>query len=304
MRSGKPTISRLGAIRRSRGEVIFSFFNGVFLVLFSMSIILPFLHILSVSFSSASEAARLGLHLYPREFSLTAYRRVLSSIYIWRGYLNTIIRTAFGTALSLSMTAAGGYVLSKKYIPHRVFWTALVVFTMFFSGGLIPVYLLVQSLGLIDSYLALILPSAVSAFNLLIMRNYFMTIPQSLEESARIDGTPEWRILVSIIMPIAKPMLATVGLWITVWHWGAWFDCLIYMRNPDKFVLQILLRRIILEGTQEILNMNMGEDVKQTAYPDSVRGAAIFVTTLPIMLVYPFIQKHFVKGIMVGSLKG
>lgn len=291
-------------MRRSRAEIAFSFFNGAFLALICASIILPFLHILSISFSSASEAARLGLHLYPREFSLAAYSRVLASPYIWRGYLNTIFRTVVGTGLSLTLTAFGGYALSKKYIPHRVFWTALIVFTMFFSGGLIPTYLLVQSLGLIDRYSSLILPSAVSAFNLLIMRNFFMTIPESLEESARMDGTPEWRVLVSIILPVAKPMLATVGLWITVWHWSAWFDCLIYMRDPDKFVLQIILRRIILEGTQEIVNMNIGDDIRSNVYPDSVRAAAIFVTITPIILLYPFIQKYFVKGIMIGSLKG
>ena len=291
-------------IRRTRGERVFSACNYMLMAIFGISILFPFIHLLAISFSTSTEAARFGLHLIPKHVSTEAYRKVFSSEFIYIGYMNTIIRALFGTILSLFLTAFGGYVLSKKYIPHRSFWTIFIVFTMFFSGGLIPTFLLVRDLRLLDSRLALILPGAIQAFHLLIMRNYFMTIPTSLEDSARMDGASDLRILLSIYMPVAKPMLATVALWLVVGHWNAWFDCLIYIRNVDKFVLQIVLRRIVLEGTQEMLDMNTGIDDAGSSSPDTVKAAAIYVATLPILMVYPFIQKHFVKGIMIGSLKG
>lgn len=286
------------------GQKSFTVFNYVMMICFTLLIILPFIHLLSISFSPQSEAIRFGLHLFPRKTSISAYERIFNSSEIWRAYVVTALRTAVGTGLSLILTAFGGYVLSKKYLPHRVFYTSLIVFTMFFNGGLIPTFLLIRSLGLLDSYFALILPNAINAFSLLIMRNYFMTVPVSLEESARMDGASDSRILFSIYMPLAKPMLATVGLWYAVWNWNAWFDCLIYIRSPQKLVLQIILRRIILEGTQEIIDNPVLDDPSRMSHPDSVRAAAIFVTTIPIMLVYPFLQKHFVKGILIGSLKG
>jgi putative aldouronate transport system permease protein len=286
-----------------KGQKTFNVLNYSLMAVFVCLIILPFIHVLSVSFSTQTETARYGLHLFPREITTEAYRRIFKSSEIWRAYIVTILRTGLGTTLSLILTALGGYVLSKKYLPHRVFYTSVIVFTMFFSGGLIPTFLLVRSLGLLDSYLSLLLPNAINAFYLLIMRNYFMTIPVSLEDSARIDGAADWRILFSIYMPVAKPIIATIGLWYAVSNWNAWFDCLIYIRNPNKFVLQIILRRIILEGTRDITD-NPILDESRMAHPDSVRAAAIFVTTIPIILVYPFIQKYFVKGIMIGSLKG
>ncbi len=288
----------------SRGQKTFAVINYTFMILFSLIIILPFLHLLSVSFSSSSDAARYGLHFIPKSISMTAYERIFGTPEIWRAYLVTLVRTGFGTVFSLILTAMGGYVLSKKYMPDRTFYTSLIVFTMFFSGGLIPSFLLIRSLGLIDRYLALILPGAISTFSLLIVRNYFMTIPMSLEESAKIDGASDIRILFAIYLPVAKPILATVALWYAVGNWNSWFDCLIYMRSPKKFVLQIILRRIILLGTQEVIDNPGVQDLSMTAHPDSVRAAAIFVTTIPIMCVYPFVQKYFIKGIMIGSLKG
>lgn len=288
---------------RSVGERVFGICNAAFMVLLSATIVLPFLHLLGQSLSSPDEAMRAGLHFVPRQVSLEAYAKVLRSEFIGLGYMNTLIRTVFGTAISLLLTAVGGYVLSKRYFPHRTFWTALIVFTMFFSGGLIPGYLLVRSLGLIDRYLALILPGAVGAFNLIIMRNYFMTVPESLEESARIDGTSDLRILFSIVMPLSKPMLVTVGLWIAVGHWNAWFDCMIYIRSANKYVLQVILQKIILEGSNQMVDFNLGED-QRSASPESIKAASIYVATLPIMLVYPFIQRYFVQGVLIGALKG
>jgi putative aldouronate transport system permease protein len=290
-------------MRLTRGETIFQFINAVFIIAFSLTILLPFIHLLSISFSPPGEAARWGLKLLPAHPTLSGYRKVFISESIWRGYMVTTLRTVVGTAFSLILTALGGYVLSKRYIPHRVFWTSIIVFTMFFDGGLIPKFLLVRSLGLIDSFWALILPNAIKAFHVLIMRNFFMTIPISLEESARIDGTSDLRILASIMMPLSKPVLATVGLWIAVFHWNSWFDCLVYIRDPLKFVLQIVLRRIVLTGADEA-SVTLIMDDTEISSTETVKAASIFVVTVPILCVYPFVQKYFVRGILVGSLKG
>jgi putative aldouronate transport system permease protein len=276
------------------------------LIIFCATIVLPFWHLLSISFSPSHVATRGGLVLWPQEFTVDNYERVLTSRWIWTGYKNTIIRTVIGVFTQLTVTSLGAYALSKKFFPHRTFWTFLIVFTMFFSGGLIPTYLLVRDLGLLNSYSAMILPGLVSAFNLVIMRNFFMAVPEEIEESCLIDGAGRWRTFFSIVLPLSKPVLATVGLWLAVGHWNAWFDVLIYITDDAKFTLPIILRRIIITGTQQMFDMTMGTITAQdsVASPEGMRAAAIFVATVPILCVYPFIQKYFVQGIMLGSLKG
>jgi putative aldouronate transport system permease protein len=196
------------------------------------------------------------------------------------------------------------YPLSKRYFPHRTFWTMLIVFTMFFQGGLIPVYLLVRKLGLINNVLSLILPDLVRTFSLIVVRNYLMTIPEDLEESARLDGAGDLRILFAIVIPVSVPIIATLTLWTVVGHWNAWFDSLIYTTRTKLLVLQVVLRRIVLEGTQQIVSTDIARDDRYATKPEVVRAASIVVTTLPIVMVYPFVQKYFIKGIMIGSLKG
>jgi putative aldouronate transport system permease protein len=244
-----------------------------------------------------------GFSLIPREFTYANYARVLSNRLIGIGYKNTLLRTALGTTLSLTVTFMLAYPLAKRTFPNRTFWTALVVFTMFFSGGMIPSYLLVRNLRLIDTIWALVLPELVSAYNLVIVRNYMMAIPASLEESARMDGANDIRILLRIIVPMCKPVLATIALWIAVWHWNAWFDSMIYVTKASGQVAQLVMRRIVLEGSDQITQM-IGMDTTQSVATEGLKGATIVATTLPILLAYPFIQKYFVKGVMVGSLKG
>jgi putative aldouronate transport system permease protein len=175
---------------------------------------------------------------------------------------------------------------------------------MFFSGGLIPIYLLVKSLGLINSMWALVLPGLISAFSLIIARNFFMALPESLEESARIDGANDIRILFSIIVPISMPIIATLTLWMAVQHWNAWFDSLIYMTDSHKQVLQVVMRRIVLQGTKDMMDVNNFDDRSLVANPEMIKAATIMVTVMPIIMFYPFLQKYFVKGVLVGSLKG
>ena len=278
----------------------------LFLGLFAISIVFAFEHLLSLSFSPSYVATKGGFHLLPVDATLDNYQKVLESKYIWMGYKNTLIRTIVGTVLQLTVTSMGAYALSKRFFPHRSAWTFMIVFTMFFSGGLIPTYILIVNLGLMNSYGAMILPGLVSAFNLVIMRNYFMSLPEEIEESCMIDGAGRFRIFFQIVLPLSKPILATVALWLAVGHWNSWFDVLIYITDDKLFTLQIVLRRIIITGTQQMVDLNVSSEVmnQMQASPEGVKAAAIFVATLPILAVYPFIQKYFVKGIMIGSLKG
>ena len=277
------------------------------LTLFCASIVICFWHLLNLSLSPSYIATKGGLLLYPKDLTFDNYARVIGNRYIWLGYKNTIIRTVIGTVLQLFFTSMGAYVLSKRFFPHRTFWTLFIVFTMFFSGGLIPNYLLVKELGLLDTYASMILPGLISAYNMVIIRNYFQSLPEEIEESCLIDGAGRFRIFLQFVLPLSKPILATVALWLAVGHWNSWFDVLIYISDDTKFTLQIVLRRIILTGSKEILDTSAAASAAQNesvVSSEGLKAACIYVTTLPILCAYPFVQKFFVKGIMIGSLKG
>ncbi len=300
-------MGRIGSTRRKSGSPdAFGAINGAFMVLLCACTLYPFLFIVASSLSSFNASAG-GLSLIPRSFTTDNFARVLSDQLIYSGFENTIVRTVLGTGLSLIAVFALAYPLSKKYFPNRGFWTALIALTMFFSGGLIPTYLLVRGVGLVDSPWSLVLPELVSAYNLVIVRNYMQTIPDSLEESARIDGANDIAILFRIILPICKPIIATIALWVAVWHWNAWFDCLIYITKPAGEVLQLVMRRIVIQGSDQLTEMlGRGMAMQQDEYitPEGLKAATILVTTFPILCAYPFIQKYFVKGVMLGSIKG
>lgn len=289
-------------IRHSRGEILFDCMNYVFMGIFSFTILFPFWNLFVQSISSPDAGVVNAVQMWPKKISSFNYEYVLSNKYIWSGYRETLIRTIAGTFLGVLLTAMGAYVLSKKKLPHRNFWTTVILIPMFFSGGMIPAYLWMVRLNLINNRLALILPGLISSYNLIIMRNFFMAIPDELEESAKIDGAGNIRIFFSIVLPVSKAVLATVALWVMVGHWNAWFDATIYMRDADKLPLQVVLRRILMEGTQQIMDMNSTDSNHVT--PDTLKAATTFVCMLPIMCVYPFVQKYFVKGVIIGSLKG
>lgn len=290
----------------TRRNTAFDYFNIILQALLALTILIPFLHLLVISVSSPSYATRSGLHLWPDTLDFSTYKRVLSSRYIWTGYRATLIRTVLGTVIQLFVTSMGAYVLSKRYFPHRTFWTMCIVFTMYFSGGMIPSYLLMGNLHLMNTYASMILPGLVGTYNMILIRNYFQSIPQDLEDACMIDGAGQFTTFYKIIIPVSTPILATVALWLAVGHWNSWFDVLLYMRDENKMTLQIILRRIVLEGTQQLLDMSSSTSLTDTEVisTDGLKAATIYVATLPILLVYPFVQKYFVKGIMVGSLKG
>ena len=292
-------------IKMTLGDRVFNTINGIVLVLLCLVTLFPFLHLISMSLSSPEAASKFGLHLIPEGLNIDAYKKVFENDYIFSGYANTIINTILSVVLSLMVMTLMAYALSKKHLVHRTFFTGFVVFTMFFQGGLIPSYLLIRNLGLMDNRLALILPVLVNTFNMLIIRNYFMTIPADIEEAAVIDGANDLYIFARIMLPLSMPIIATVALWVAVERWNAWFDCLLYIRNPAKYVLQVLLQRIVIDGSSEFMNFEVktaGTNSEPTA--ETIKAATIIVSSLPIMCVYPFIQKYFVKGVMVGSLKG
>lgn len=288
--------------RLTLSEKVFTIFVYVIMFFVAVVALVPFLNVITLSLSSPETASRFGVHLFPTELYFGAYKKVIESSAIYTGFLNSALITVVGTVCTLVISALAAYPLSKKYLIHRGFWTGIIVFTMFFAGGTIPNYILIRNLGLMDSHAALILPGLVNTFNMLIIRNFFMGLPEDIEEAARIDGANDFRILFQIVIPLSKSILATVALWTAVGHWNSWFPCLLYIRDADKYVLQVILRRIILDGSSEFVNLEVSGMSQPTT--ESVKAATTIVTILPIMLVYPFLQKYFVKGVMVGSLKG
>ncbi|MFK7692299.1 carbohydrate ABC transporter permease [Paenibacillus sp. HJGM_3] len=288
-----------GRLKRITG---FDWFVNISAALIGISMVYPLLHILALSLSTANTVNLPGLHIIPKEFSWEGYRFILDSSYIWSGYKNTIIRVVATTALGLLVTMGYAYPLAKKKLPGRTALTLFIVVTMFASGGLIPHYLNIKNLGLLNSYWALILPLLAKPFYIIIMRNFFMGIPEELEEAAEMDGANAIHILFRIIVPVSMPVIMTISLWTIVDQWNRWFDALIYITDPAKYVLQVVLRRIIFESSVEITGANLVE--RAVVSSEVVKNATIIVATLPILMVYPFIQKYFVKGVMMGSLKG
>lgn len=287
-------------MRRSAGEIVFDSANTVFMVLLAGITLYPFLRILAVSLSAPYSLTAFPLSIVPRGFTFASYVSILQYRPIIVGFRNSVAITALGTACDVVLTAMLAYPLSKKRLPHRSFFTMLFVATMFFDPGLIPTYLNVRGLGLIDRYLALIVPRLIRTYNMLICRNFFMSISPEIEESASVEGANDITILFRLILPISKPIIMTLVLWYAVARWNSYFDCLIYITTPDKYVLSVVLRDIINWGTSDRIR----GDRTGTFNLDLVRASTIMITTIPIILVYPFVQRHFVAGIMVGSLKG
>lgn len=272
------------------------------LFLFSLTSILPIMQVITVSLSPIEVVNRFGFHLIPTEIDWSSYRKVFAYDMLWVAYGNTILRTVLGTFLTVAITFMGSYALAKKTLPNRSFWTGFIVLTMFFSGGLIPTYILIKNLQIMNTIWVLVLPSAVSVFFMLVVRNFLFALPEELEESAKIDGAGDLFILWKIAVPLSMPVIATLSLYTAVGHWNAWFDSMIYIHEEKKQVLQLLLRKIVLEGTVQPIQGESGQEGAVNV--QSMKMATLVVSILPIMGLYPFLQKYFVKGMMVGSVKG
>ena len=291
---------------RTPGSIAFNIFNYLFVTLVAITTIIPFVYLIGASFATEYEIATRPMFFIPQDVSTGAYEYIFSSSKILRGFGNSAFITVAGTAINLFFTVTMAYALSKNRLRGRNFFLNMVIFSMFFSGGMIPGYIIVANvLGLKNSYLSVLLPGAISAYNLMIVKNFFQSIPQELEESASIDGCTDLGILWKIVLPLSLPVLATFGLFYAVGHWNAYFGAMIYMTGAkEKWPLQVLLRELIImsNGTAGDLN-NLADDFVQPP-EQSIKMAVIVVSTVPIMCVYPFLQKYFVKGVMVGALKG
>lgn len=296
-------------IKETMSDRMFNIINFIVLTIFTLLILLPVLYVISVSFLSNAEiASRSGLILFPKKPSLGAYKLILfGSDDILQGYIVTISRTLVGTFLNILFSCFLAYLLSHKDLPFRRSITMFLLITMLFGGGLIPYYLIVRFTGLIDSFWVYIIPGLISAWNVFVLRNFMMEIPESLVEAAEIDGCSHLRSLFQIIIPLSKASLATISLFYAVGHWNSWFDNYLFVKVRELYTLQFILRNILVTATLSLdkLDPGMNELMMGMRVPTrAMQNAALVVTTLPIICVYPFLQKYFVKGVMVGSIKG
>ncbi|HIT00198.1 MAG TPA: carbohydrate ABC transporter permease [Candidatus Faecaligallichristensenella faecipullorum] len=271
-------------------------------------ILVPLIYVLSSSFSSPEAVGNGRVFLWPVDFSLKGYEAVFTTPKVWLGFRNSVFYTVAGTTINIAVTMLAAYPLSRRDLKGRGFVTALFTFTMLFSGGMIPTYLLVRDLKMIDTVWAMLLPGAMSVYNVIIARTYIQSsIPFELYESASLDGCTDDRYLIRIVLPLAKPIIAVLVLWYAVGHWNQYFNAMIYLRNPNLLPLQIVLRNFLIVEDMNgaaIANMTMDEYMDTLYLKNLYQYSLIVVASAPVMLLYPFIQKHFVSGIMLGSLKG
>ena len=291
------------AMHMTKGEKVFNLFNLTLLSLLGLSMIYPFVYSLSLSLSDAAGANSGGFFLVPKGFSLAAYKNIFSDEMLVTGYLNTVFRTVVGVVCTVFCCALCAYPLSRRCMPHRKKAIFLVLFTMMFGGGLVPNYLLYNALGLINNRLVYILPMLLGAFNVILIKNYFEGIPESLHEAAEMDGASEWFIFTRIYFPLSKPVLATVAMFTAISHWNAWFDSMLFMTSEKKMVVQTFLQRIVIEGNMNMGDANMLANSITQFTPETIKAATVVITILPMMVIYPFVQKFFSKGIMIGGVK-
>jgi len=285
-------------------EKVFDLFVHLILLALVVVTLYPMLY---VAFASVSDATALvshkGIIWKPLGFSLASYESVFKNPSIMIGYSNTLFILFFGVTINLFLTALGAYVLSRKNVMWNNVFIAIIVFTMVFQGGLIPLYLVVKGVGLVDSLWATIIPFAINTFNLIIMRTAFQAVPDSLEESAKIDGANHFTILFRIVLPLSMPVIAVMILYYAVEKWNGWFWASVFLKNRDLFPLQLILREILIANSTD--SMSAGASAgDQFQIGETIKYATIMVASVPILILYPFVQKYFVKGVMIGALKG
>jgi len=288
-------------MKYTKGERIFNIFNILILSIVGLVMLYPLLYIFIVSISTMAGAG--AGQLIPKEITFSAYKVVLGSKELLTALGVSLLRTVVGTSITVVVTAMCAYALSIKKLPHRNAIMFLIVFTMLFSGGIVPTYMVVKGLGLIDSFFVYIFPMLLDVFCILILKNYFEQIPESIIDSGYLDGAGDFNILFRLYIPLSKPVVATVALITALGHWNSWFDSMIYINNPDLKVLQLFLREMIVESNffyhySSVIMVN-SENISS----ETIKAAIVVITILPIFIAYPFVQKYFVKGIMLGSTK-
>jgi putative aldouronate transport system permease protein len=294
--------SRPRGPRPTRGYRVFQVGNAIILTLVVVLTLYPFVNILARSFSDTYFIRTGQVNLWPRGFNLTTYKTVLSDSLFWTDYRNTVLYTVVATVISMVLTTSYAYVLSKKHLKGRTVLIGLALFTMFFNGGIIPNYVLISHLGMRNTLWAIVLPNAISVFNLLVMKSFFEGLPDELEEAAEVDGLNTYGILLRVVLPLSKAVLATITLFYAVSFWNSWFSAFLYMDRENLFPVTVYLRNLIY-GATDLTNESMTSDTSlQIAV--NIQAVTIVLTVLPIALVYPFIQRYFVSGVTLGAVKG
>ena len=301
----RTSVERPARIRRSQSDLVFNLFIYGFAILTLVIVLYPLYFVVIASFSSPNAVSAGKVWFYPVGFTLDGYRELLKHADIWIGYRNTIAYTLMGTLIGIAVNIPAAYALSRKDLAGRGFFTFLFVFTMFFSGGLIPTYLTVQDFHLYDTFWVMVLPFSVSVYNIIVARTFFSTsIPSDLWDAAQIDGCGNIRYFFQIVIPLSKAVIAVIGLWTAVWHWNSYFNALIYLKDPNLYPLQLILRDILITNNMQSA-MGTGEAAQIALRKAALmRYAVIIVSTLPIMVFYPFVQKYFNQGVMIGAVKG
>ncbi len=293
-------------IKKTVSGTVFDVINGIFFFLFTVLMIYPFINILAISFNDGIDAARGGIYLWPRMFTTSNYEYVFSNRDLLRGTGVSVLRVVVGTVTGVTCNALLGYIVSCRNFYGRKFMRILFVITMYFSGGLIPTYLLMVRLGFVNSFHVYWVPSLFSAYYMILASSFIQNLPESLFESARIDGASELRIFAKIVMPLSVPMLACLAIYIGVGHWNSWFDVSLYSKDGQWDNLQIILYRLLVQATamQKILEQQRLSEKMRTLQPQTVRAATTIVVTVPIIFIYPFFQRYFISGITIGAVKG
>ncbi|TDF97482.1 carbohydrate ABC transporter permease [Paenibacillus piri] len=294
------------SVQETFGDRLFTIVNGLVLGLFTLAVLYPLIFVVSASFSSTSAVVSGHVWLFPVDFSLEGYKTVFKDKYIGSGFFNSIYYTVTGTAINVALTVMAAYALSRKDLWGRKWIMLFFVVTMFFNGGLIPNYLLVKNLGMLDTVWSMILPGALSVFNVIIARTYFQTtIPQELLEAAQMDGATDLIFLWKVVIPVSGPIIAVLTLFYAAAHWNAFFSALIYLKQKDLYPLQLVLRDILIQNQVDTNTITDPEIMAaKEGLAELLKYSLIVVSSVPLMIVYPFVQRHFVKGVMVGSVKG
>lgn len=293
-------------MRRSRNDLIFDIVNSILMLFIVCIMLYPFLHIMAISFNEARDAAAGGIGIWPRKFSLDSYEAVFKYNQIYDSFFVSVARTLIGTVLTLLITSSAAYVMTRKTLVFYKTIYRFFVVSMFISGGLIPTFMLYKNIGLYNNFLVYILPGAFNVYYMILFRTYFIQLPRELEESAFLDGAGDFQIYVRVILPLSLPILATIGLFVAVGQWNSWQDTLFFTSSEKLQTLQFVLMKILRQAEAASMTKRARSFIRKTISitPESIKMAITVVATLPILIVYPFLQRYFIKGMVVGAVKG
>lgn len=292
--------------RMTLGDISFNIFNFIFLSCLGIATLYPFMNLLAISLNDSLDSIKGGIYVWPRQFTLANYNALFANEHLFGAFIRSIVRTLIGTGLGILCTAMFAYALSRREFVFRRGFNIFIIVTLYVNGGIIPIYLVIREMGLVNSFWVYILPLLINGFYVILMRSYFEQLPEGLTESAKIDGASDFQTLFRIILPVSLPVIATITLFVAVLHWNMWFDNYLYnSRNQNLALLQYELMKILLDSARQVSSQTRVDGTTvQVVMPQSIRATMTIVVTLPILFVYPFLQRYFIKGITIGAMKG